>query len=905
MDKIGAEKGFSLEMDKIPSPFVSSTSEVFPSNSGTGCKTIIPRGNLQGRGSTLFPFEDFSCAKSFRGSSTDNRSLKTQQSSQFSKLSHDKSQYPSKLSRLPIMDDNSGHPGCVFTCPCQGNTSQVPSPIQRSSTLFFPVPTLRSGPCTSCVLGSDEIPSEQLASERDKRPGILGRFDNLGQDTAENEVSCTGGNSHSERIRLPDKLEKIRDRTITEDDMARNMLGIGKRDMLATRAINNKPNLISTRNVRIKPSFKETMGVSNGTSCIRSPIVQQSKIVLPSNNEAPVISLQKQGQDSRYPVGIDGFTHSMDNSNFSQNSISSEIPCPRNHNLDGCVPERVGSLLLHRQDLVRNVGHRLEPSPHQYPGTENCSSGSSGLGNQEASYSDRDGQLNNSLGCKQKRFNSNSDSESCSGIILVGRESSNLSVSSPHSRSSECSRRFSFEGFTSSDRVGPFTTRIRPARKSARIAARYRSVCNTSQPQDHAICNYDKSPKSSSSELVHSRLEQMVTNLPVSSHQSVTNGNTKTTVVPRSRVNHSSQTTQCRMVPIPEEPFLYPTTPGIAFPTGTGSSDRSLVNDLRAMDRLQFLKLLYCREFSAEVADKLLKAFRKSSNRQAEVGWRKFKEWLPQSAQIITKADVLDFLIFLESKELSPNTILAYKNSLRIPLEKGFGISFADIEFNLLAKAQFLTNPPTPKLIPQWSLEEALSVLSKKGNLSELQSKEQFLITLFLVAIATGNRVSELAAIDRRTISFSPNFVSVNLPIVPGFLYKNQSASRSPPPIVIPALENGSILCPVQALRIYLENTSLSKGKKLFLNPDTGSILNAGTLSFWLCKSINYLLPDTICNAHDTRKLAHSLAWARGVPASEIVKKGFWSSLSVFVKRYLVNMHTSGNISCVVAGNSV
>ena len=146
---------------------------------------------------------------------------------------------------------------------------------------------------------------------------------------------------------------------------------------------------------------------------------------------------------------------------------------------------------------------------------------------------------------------------------------------------------------------------------------------------------------------------------------------------------------------------------------------------------------------------------------------------------------------------------------------------------------------------------------------------------------------------------------SVTLPVKEGFLFKNQSHSRSPPRIVIPALNsNHPVMCPVLVIEAYLCQTVSTKHTKLFLNPDTGSALNAGTLSFWLCKAINFLLPDAICKAHDVRKLSHSLAWARGIPIEEIVKKGFWTSQNTFIRRYLVKTRASSS-SYITAGHKV
>ena len=148
--------------------------------------------------------------------------------------------------------------------------------------------------------------------------------------------------------------------------------------------------------------------------------------------------------------------------------------------------------------------------------------------------------------------------------------------------------------------------------------------------------------------------------------------------------------------------------------------------------------------------------------------------------------------------------------AFRSPLSKGFSVDFKDEEFSLLARAQFLSNPPRRKIVPQWSLEEALKAVKNRRRLSALVFQEQFFIILFLVATPTGSRVSELASIDRNTISFSPNFREANLPVLPGFLYKNQSASRTPPPIVIPAMR-----CMQEKHQIYVR-LHYSKGSKCF-----------------------------------------------------------------------------------------
>ena len=197
-----------------------------------------------------------------------------------------------------------------------------------------------------------------------------------------------------------------------------------------------------------------------------------------------------------------------------------------------------------------------------------------------------------------------------------------------------------------------------------------------------------------------------------------------------------------------------------------------------------------------------------------------------------------------------------------------------------------------------------MTELASKGPLDSLSKTEAFLAVLLIVAAASGNRSSELANLDRDTVRFAPDASSVSLTVLPNFLFKNQSASRTPSALFLPALNDpGSpSLCPVAAIRFLLDHYPSQKAN-LFLNPDTGAALTSATLSFWLCKSINWLLPEAIPRAHDVRKNAFSLAWVRGVPLSEITKQGFWSSPSVFVRRYLAKPQSSSLINCVAAGS--
>jgi hypothetical protein len=128
---------------------------------------------------------------------------------------------------------------------------------------------------------------------------------------------------------------------------------------------------------------------------------------------------------------------------------------------------------------------------------------------------------------------------------------------------------------------------------------------------------------------------------------------------------------------------------------------------------------------------------------------------------------------------------------------------------------------------------------------------------LFLVALASGNRVSDLAAVERSGILFESNKRRVTLPVKPGFLFKNQRLGRAPPNISFPSLESDPALCPVQSLSKYIRDTETPSGQ-LFLNSKTARPLHPSTLSRILAELIEEADPGHLPRGHDVRILASS-----------------------------------------------
>jgi hypothetical protein len=165
-----------------------------------------------------------------------------------------------------------------------------------------------------------------------------------------------------------------------------------------------------------------------------------------------------------------------------------------------------------------------------------------------------------------------------------------------------------------------------------------------------------------------------------------------------------------------------------------------------------------------------------------------------------------------------------------------------------------------------------------------------------LVALAAGSRISELAALDRAAVAF--NVGSVNIPVRVGFLFKNQSLNRCPDTLSFFDLPEDLSICPVLAWRHFLGSTAADDHRNHnFHSPVSGKPLNAASLGSWLTKSIRMLVPGSGPRAHDVRKVAFSLAWARGSSMQSIVKHGFWASPNTFISKYLSD--TDCSLPCV------
>ena len=159
---------------------------------------------------------------------------------------------------------------------------------------------------------------------------------------------------------------------------------------------------------------------------------------------------------------------------------------------------------------------------------------------------------------------------------------------------------------------------------------------------------------------------------------------------------------------------------------------------------------------SQRAAQFAAEAFRQSTRDTYDSRLVPFREWCSKVPCDPTSAPlgvVADFLISRFDKGLTVVTLRSYRSAIA-SCHRGFsdGSSVTNSAFlTRLVKSFFLKRPPSKTLVPAWSLPAVLKVLAS-APFEPLHKASLRLLTLktaFLVAIASGHRVSSLKALYR------------------------------------------------------------------------------------------------------------------------------------------------------------
>ena len=295
---------------------------------------------------------------------------------------------------------------------------------------------------------------------------------------------------------------------------------------------------------------------------------------------------------------------------------------------------------------------------------------------------------------------------------------------------------------------------------------------------------------------------------------------------------------------------------------------------------------------------------------------------------------IADFLIFLYEKEkLKPQTIAGVKSCLSQAFNLCGVLDITnDIHLAALLRNFTIECPAERFDTPKWNLALVLNMLLSEPfePIYSIDLKHLTYKTVFLVALASAARTSELHSVTAAGLSHSVGWSKVWLRPSLSFLAKNQSSRDIDQrrKFIIPSLQDFTgpdlperKLCPIRALRMYLAKTekrrSKQKQKALFIsiNPNRSKDISKSAIAMWLRNTIK--LAHSNCSdhqaqlvsarPHEIRAVASSVAFDRSLALSQIMQTCTWKSNNCFTSFYLCDMsvqfpdHFALN-PCVAAG---
>ena len=355
--------------------------------------------------------------------------------------------------------------------------------------------------------------------------------------------------------------------------------------------------------------------------------------------------------------------------------------------------------------------------------------------------------------------------------------------------------------------------------------------------------------------------------------------------------------------------------------------------------RLDLIKRsIQAKGFSENTARCITKSVRGSTNAIYNSKWGIFEAWCCKRKIDPVKVSIHRIADFLTEKReggLSATTIEGYRSAISNTLKHTSGLDLGlDSYISALLRSFRLEDTKRRNPSPPWDLSLVLAVLRSKPfePIGSISMKNLTLKTVFLLALASGKRRSELHALSRAGVSWNKQKTRMTFRVTPSFVAKTQISTNvgAIHPFTINSLKDfvdddkdEMGLCPVRALFEYMrrsEALGLTKDKKkLFVSLFKGKTteISKPTISNWIKETIvtcyklanNTQLEFTNVKAHQVRALAASFAFYHKVPLQEVLQAGTWRSHNTFVSFYLQDLSEENQegyrLGPIIAGQSV
>uniref|UniRef100_A0A803K8I3 Tyr recombinase domain-containing protein n=1 Tax=Xenopus tropicalis TaxID=8364 RepID=A0A803K8I3_XENTR len=352
----------------------------------------------------------------------------------------------------------------------------------------------------------------------------------------------------------------------------------------------------------------------------------------------------------------------------------------------------------------------------------------------------------------------------------------------------------------------------------------------------------------------------------------------------------------------------------VSTASGSGPGFSSQTSALHLNGMALEAAVLRQKGFSEEVIMTMIKARKPVTSKIYHRVWECYRRWCEDEEFSFTELRIPQILQFLQlglQKGLKLGSLKTQISALSILFQERIALS-EDVRTFLQGVARI--SPMFRHPIPPWDLNLVLNALldSPFEPLSEVEIETLTRKTVFLVAISSARRVSELGA-----LSCSEPFLVFHedravLRTIPGFLPKVVSNFHINTEIVLPSFCNKPKndketrlhqLDVVRALKTYTSRTrAFRKTDSLFMIPSgarKGLPATKTTIARWIKETIrrSYLakkkVPPIKIRAHSTRSLGTSWAHRNFASAEQVCRAATWSSLHTFTKFYQFNTYLS------------
>lgn len=292
-------------------------------------------------------------------------------------------------------------------------------------------------------------------------------------------------------------------------------------------------------------------------------------------------------------------------------------------------------------------------------------------------------------------------------------------------------------------------------------------------------------------------------------------------------------------------------------------------------------------------------------------------------------------MIFLfNEKKFSISTIKGYRSALaQVYHHRGLDLS-NNADISSLVKAMEIERPVVRSQIPKWDLSLVLRHLTRSPYEPMRIADQKFLTrkTAFLLLLATAKRVSEIHALTY-LVDHTEGWKTITLHFDPSFVAKTQKPSDPSTqlttvtiPALAPSVEEGlpdRSLCPVRALRYYLDRTAASRPgrRRLFIPNQLGRTkdISKATLSHWVQEVIREAYSEATnedarlslkkASVHELRAMSTSLLFHKNQSLSDVMAAACWKGSSTFSSFYLrdVSLTSEGlsSLGPIVAAQEV